>query len=288
MQSGFQSTVKPPKKDEDSSLSYFTKLVQSAPFSWALIRANEIKALEGVEFLNPSLDVGCGDGLVAKVLLSKEGKKFDWGIDLSRKEVSKATKIGAYKNCCVANVYNLPFDKNFFKTVFSNSTIEHLKNLDQALSEITRVLKPGGKLIVTVPSPYLSEYLLGNRLLKTLGLPFLGDLYAKFFHLLVRHYNIFDHKSWGRILEKHKLTLVDYRYYHSPAIIQAHELFSYLAIPQHLVRPFVGYWPVFTSLRKRVFMPTLKRYFMKIYNDQVLRNKGGSLLLVAKCSKKFD
>lgn len=264
-------------------LDYFTTLLERAPAGWALIRANEIKALEKIKFKHPILDVGCGDGLVARLILKNQDSKFDWGIDISRREIEKAKRSKSYKKCMVADVYNLPFPNEIFKAVFSNSVIEHLKLLDRALSESYRVLKPGGELVITVPSSFLATYLLGSHFFLFLGLNSLAKLYGRFFHFLARHHNVYNHKQWREILKKHKFELVDYFYYHTPAIIQTYEVLSYIAIPQHIVRLISGSWPLFTRLRRVIIVPWLKLLFSGLYKkNDISKIEGGSLLLITK------
>jgi SAM-dependent methyltransferase len=45
----------------------------------------------------------------------------------------------------------IPFEDNHFDSVFSSEVFEHIFNLEQVLSEVHRVMKPGGHLLVTVP-----------------------------------------------------------------------------------------------------------------------------------------
>lgn len=45
----------------------------------------------------------------------------------------------------------LPFDNDAYDTVFCCSVLEHLIDFSQALSEMHRILKPGGRLILSVP-----------------------------------------------------------------------------------------------------------------------------------------
>ena len=52
------------------------------------------------------------------------------------------------------NALNLPFTDNFFDVVLLFDVLEHIENSDQLLSEINRVLKPGGKLLMQVPFIY--------------------------------------------------------------------------------------------------------------------------------------
>lgn len=72
----------------------------------------------------------------------------------------------------VGDVLNLPFSDNTFDCIYFNDVLEHLpKNTElKALSEIYRVLKPNGMLVLTTPNDrfiytYLdpAKYVLGHR-----------------------------------------------------------------------------------------------------------------------------
>jgi len=70
----------------------------------------------------------------------------------------------------------LPFDDDFFDLVIMIRVIEHLMNPDNAVSEVYRVLRTGGLLIIATPNQ-ASWF---NRLLLLLGHPILGiDLSTK-------------------------------------------------------------------------------------------------------------
>jgi SAM-dependent methyltransferase len=49
------------------------------------------------------------------------------------------------------NGQSLPFEDNKFDCIFCSEVFEHLFNLDQILPELNRVLKPGGKMLITCP-----------------------------------------------------------------------------------------------------------------------------------------
>ena len=92
------------------------------------------------------LDIGCGDG----VLLSqvKTGRLF--GVDLDQDSLDFAsTKIKA--KLIQAKAELLPFRNSFFDVVIATEIIEHLSQPELMLSEIKRVLKPGGRVIIATP-----------------------------------------------------------------------------------------------------------------------------------------
>jgi len=45
----------------------------------------------------------------------------------------------------------IPFEDSYFDSIFSAEVFEHLFNLEEILDELNRVLKPGGKMLVSVP-----------------------------------------------------------------------------------------------------------------------------------------
>lgn len=47
--------------------------------------------------------------------------------------------------------HHLPFNNEYFDSVFCSEVLEHVFNLDEVLNEIHRVMKPGGKMLLTVP-----------------------------------------------------------------------------------------------------------------------------------------
>lgn len=110
--------------------------------------ARRLKILEILNGLNPSslLDIGCGQGLP----FSNFKPEFLCGVDLSSKELKGAKKAGY--TIIVADVQQLPIKENTFCVIVCSEILEHLLNPHLAISEIRRVLKRGGKVLVTVPT----------------------------------------------------------------------------------------------------------------------------------------
>jgi len=66
------------------------------------------------------------------------------------KIINKMNKLRSYR----ADLEDLPFINDYFDFVFCSEVIEHLNNPQQALSEINRVLKDQGILLITTPSKH--------------------------------------------------------------------------------------------------------------------------------------
>ncbi len=97
------------------------------------------------------LDVGTNDGEFIKVLM-KVLRDYEsiTGIDISEEDLKKAEqefKEGSVK-LLVMNAEEMTFQDNQFDTVCISYSIHHLENIGAVLSEMYRVLKPGGYFIV--------------------------------------------------------------------------------------------------------------------------------------------
>lgn len=106
------------------------------------------------------LEAGVGIGNIS-FKLSYLGYKLK-GVDFSKdliefcKETSKKNNLGKPDDYILGNILNLPFKKEFFDGYLSFGVIEHFKNKNQKriIKEAYRVLKKGGKVVVTVPNSY--------------------------------------------------------------------------------------------------------------------------------------
>ena len=99
------------------------------------------------------LDVGCGDGVILYLLnqkLKNENMEL-YGIDssdLALKIAKRKIPRGIFK---IAEVYNLPYEDNFFDLIISSDVIEHVLRPDKMLSEIKRVGKDNSHVVIGTP-----------------------------------------------------------------------------------------------------------------------------------------
>lgn len=137
-------------RDPHAFIQYLDKRNANHQISWSK------QYLIG-EILRPQkgehiLDVGCGVGhdsfLLAK-LVGQKGRVI--GIDISRTLLWEARRRGKKYypqmnfQCCDAHCLPIPNDK--FDGLLVSSTLMHLLNPQKALRELTRVLKPGGRIV---------------------------------------------------------------------------------------------------------------------------------------------
>lgn len=100
-----------------------------------------------IEILAPALsgrvlDVGCGTKPYQNLFTVDEYVGLDLDSPLSR-------KLGVADAYYDGTVF--PFSDNEFDSLICNQVLEHVFNPDRFLGEISRVLKPGGKLLLTIP-----------------------------------------------------------------------------------------------------------------------------------------
>lgn len=101
------------------------------------------------------LDLGSGTG---RHIIYLAQNKFDvYGIDIAEAGIKITKKWlaeeGSVAHLKVGSIYEkLPYGDNYFDAIISTNTIHHEKiaNIRKAISEIERVLKPGGLIFITV------------------------------------------------------------------------------------------------------------------------------------------
>jgi SAM-dependent methyltransferase len=95
------------------------------------------------------LEAGCGWGEFAERLARELGADV-MAVDLSPRMVKLARERGV--DARIADVQALPFADGEFDCVVANWMLYHVPDLDQALGELARVLRPGGRLVAATNS----------------------------------------------------------------------------------------------------------------------------------------
>lgn len=101
-----------------------------------------------------TIDIGCGNG---QCLYSLEGRFSTlYGLELSRKRADDArrnlTGIGAVILCANVEAGVPELEGDCFDVVICSDVLEHLVDVFAAFREMTRILKPGGRLVLNTPN----------------------------------------------------------------------------------------------------------------------------------------
>ena len=118
------------------------------------------------------LDIGCGDGIFDLEMARK--KAFVEALDMSNSALGRAQwrtrQMSLWKNINYirGDATRLPYNNATFDIVLSNCVLEHIPGDTEVLQEISRVLKPGGKMVITVPREFANWDRIPCRLAKAL------------------------------------------------------------------------------------------------------------------------
>lgn len=131
------------------------------------------------------LDIATGTGDLALMMSELNPEKIV-GLDISegmlqvgRQKIAKANLSNKIK-MIVGDSENIPFPDNTFDAITVSFGVRNFENLDKGLTEILRVLKPGGKFVILETSnPTKFPFKQGYKLYTNYILPIIGKLFSK-------------------------------------------------------------------------------------------------------------
>lgn len=91
------------------------------------------------------LDVGCGKGRFARVFQEQQPEAELWGLDISE-EMLRFVPAGIHTKA--GSMTELPFEDAFFDGAYATESLEHAVEIDKAVAEICRIVKPGGRIAI--------------------------------------------------------------------------------------------------------------------------------------------
>ncbi|MBZ9572426.1 class I SAM-dependent methyltransferase [Patescibacteria group bacterium] len=107
------------------------------------------------------LEAGCGDGFFIPNLLKKNPKKIigidisKWLLDYAKKRI-KSKKVEFHQ---IDLTKKLNFKNNFFDIIVSYNVLQEIKDISTSIKEMARVLKKGGRLIISITHPLYHLFL---------------------------------------------------------------------------------------------------------------------------------
>ncbi len=177
-----------------------------------------------IDWLNPGknkrlLDVASGTGDIAKLYLNKvnyEGSVFcvdenKGMLDLNKKKLKNSTKV---KWLC-SSAEKLPFKNNYFDYYTISFGIRNINNIDNAIKEAYRVLKPGGRFLCLEFSKVKNETLNKFYKIYSKSIPQIGKFVVgksePYEYLINSIEKFYSQEKFFEKIEKHNFTSVSYR-----------------------------------------------------------------------------
>ena len=109
------------------------------------------------------LDLGCGDGQISRLLAGRGARVV--GIDPTWNQIRVAHERGGGATYARSGAAALPFADGSFDAVVACLVFEHIDDVDAAIAEVARVLRPGGQF----------SFFLNHPLLQTPGSGWIDD-----------------------------------------------------------------------------------------------------------------
>ncbi|MCU0550820.1 MAG: class I SAM-dependent methyltransferase [Leptolyngbya sp. Prado105] len=132
----------------------YDQMAQRYDQRWSNYISNTLNFLQPWAEIAPTdkvLDVACGTGEFERLILSENSAQHIVGVDLSERMLTIAQqKLQAYPNVTFvqASAATLPFSDRSFDVIVSANAFHYFENPWTALSEMKRVLKPNGKIVI--------------------------------------------------------------------------------------------------------------------------------------------
>ncbi len=149
------------------------------------------------------VDFGCGNGQVLKEMLKINPKASFVGLDVSNIALEEASRelpgVAFYK---ITDGQAVPLTDASVDFVFSSEVVEHVFDVEKYFSEISRILRPKGQLLLTTPA---------HNFIKNLLIIFLK--FDDHFNVTGSHIRFFSKNSLFRCLRKAGLRPLKHGYY---------------------------------------------------------------------------
>lgn len=153
------------------------------------------------------LDNGCGLGTYLEAFRAYSDHCFGLELEYDRAQQALARTDGIVQ----AAGEQLPFSDNSFDFVFSNEVIEHVADDRQALAEMARVIRPGGRILMFAPNrwyPVEQHGIYWRGRYKFGNIPLVNYLPTPLRNRLVPHARTYTAHSLRRLVRDLPLTIV--------------------------------------------------------------------------------
>lgn len=226
--------------------NFFERYIAIAPLPLALERTWECEIMAEQTFQRPILDIGCGEGLFAWNLFDE---KIDVAIDPNARELERTKKFDLYQELIECFGSEIPKKDKSFQTIFSNSVMEHIHDIESTLKEAHRLLKDDGTMYLTLPTDQFSRYTLMSQALAFLGMENLAKKFRAFFNNFWAHYHDYSATDWTKIFDRNGFMVKQSFEYGSKGQIIFNDFASLFCLPAMIVKKISNRWFLIPPLR---------------------------------------
>ena len=193
-----------PEKVETSTFIPTLSGIRSkiAPTRFKLAAKDIIRELS----INPKhhiLELGSGLGLLGSAIKDQSGSQISYfGVDIVFDSTRKSNSKGI--TSLQSDLIDLPFKDSSFDALITTDVLEHIPHAEKAVSELKRVLKPGGKAFIVIADPsegrfdYVPDHI--NRTGTDSNIKYWENLFSeKGLKIISNQSEKFRNKDWRRI-----------------------------------------------------------------------------------------
>ena len=183
--------------EPEVTLSDFAEYFPHTPAALCVKECARLSALRRHSCPGPILDVGCGDGMFARIAFADVDV---WGIDIDAKEGRWAAATGSYAQVILGDVTRATLPKSFFATCVANCSLEHVPRIDLALKNVRESLQPGGRAYLFVPNRDWAREFLSYRTLCAVGFDPAAELLRSSIDAFFKHHHLYDESGWHDVV----------------------------------------------------------------------------------------
>ncbi len=235
------------KSDDELGLEFFADYFAYAPAALALRECVRLAAMRGVELPEPILDVGCGDGIFARLCYPD---RQVWGIDINPNEVRRAQSTATYSTLICGSVTTTDLPSGYFKSAIANCSLEHVPDISGAFRTISKALAPGAPFVLIVPTPDWTHELIVPRVLEAVGLGALARSYRDGLDQIFYHVHLYDPKRWEALLAAEGFVVDRVEPIVSSGVTGAFDVLLYPSVSGWLVKKLTGRWTLMPAVRR--------------------------------------
>jgi SAM-dependent methyltransferase len=256
----------------------FFRYLCHAPLALAMERTAKSGIYRRYPIIPRVLDLGCGEGLFAEMLFKG---LLDTGVDPDPKEIEYARRRGRHRELIQTTGDLIPKPDNHFRTILSNSVLEHIPDLPPVLREVRRVLHPEGHFYFSAPSNYFDSYSLGHSFLKALGMLRAAVEYRKFFNTFWKHYHYYSLEGWVDLLVDCGFEVQEALTFNPRPSCILNDALAALGLPGLFCKRFYGRWVLSPQLRSVLMKPIARALTHRIQASGPCP-KGGLVFMAVK------